>query len=473
LDDFTVWRARKDSESCASPAFDLPTLWGQPARARGDEFVFSLMAWAEPSGLVVASAYESLRDEMLAQLTAEMPVDIVLLMLHGAMVARGYDDCEEDIIRRVRSIVGHQAIIAVELDLHCHLARSKIAAADIVITYKEYPHVDINERARELFDLAVAAKLGRVRPVMALFDCRMIGSYPTSREPLRSFVNAMTEAEQRAGVLSISFAHGFRSADLPHVGAKVLVVADGDENLAERVAREFGLQVYGLRRDISFDSISLPLEPALSKALVSPSQPVVVADQSDNPGGGAPGDATFALRWLLEHRAEGAALAIFYDPQVVAIAKNAGPGATLPMRLGGKMSAFSGAPLDLEVTVLATRDDYTHLWPQQHGPPLALPIGDIVALRCAGIDIVVSSQRCQCFSPSIFTDLGIDPKKKRLLVVKSNQHFYGAFAPIAAEIIYMAGPGAVPPDPRRIAYRRLDTSRLYPWADDPLAAESS
>jgi len=85
------------------------------------------------------------------------------------------------------------------------------------------------------------------------------------------------------------------------------------------------------------------------------------------------------------------------------------------------------------------------------------------------IDIVVSGERCQCFDPSIFSDLGIDFKSKRLLIPKSYQHFYAGFSPIAAEVIYMAAPGAVVPDPKQIRYSRLDTSRLYPWVDDPLA----
>jgi microcystin degradation protein MlrC len=195
-----------------------------------------------------------------------------------------------------------------------------------------------------------------------------------------------------------------------------------------------------------------------------------VADQSDNTGGGAPGDATYALRWLLDHDAKGVAIAIFYDPEVVKIAKKAGKGATLPIRLGGKMGPHSGDPVDIEVTVLSMLDEYMHEWPQQSGEALKHPAGDIVALRCGGIDIVVGNERCQCFSPSIFSDLGIDPKAKRILIPKSVQHFYGAFAPIAAEVIYMAAPGAVAPDATLIAYRRLDTSRLYPWIEDPLAS---
>jgi microcystin degradation protein MlrC len=470
LDDFVVQRGTDAVKGrAAQSSLNLYEVWGKRAKERGYEFVFSLMAWAQPSGVTVRSAYEALRDEMLNHLEESKPVDVVLLMLHGAMVAQGYDDCEEDIIQRVRAIAGPQAVIGVELDLHCHLSQQKIAKADIVITYKEYPHTDINDRARELFDLAVQARLGNVRPTMSLFDCRMVGLYPTSRQPMRGFVDAMMEAERREGVLSVSFGHGFQFADLPHVGSKLLVVTDNDQALADAVAREFGLRVYGLRREIGFDLLSLPMEQALSKAMASKKWPVVVADQSDNPGGGAPGDATFALRWLLEHQASDVAMAIFYDPEVVKLARRVGAGATLPIRLGGKMGPFSGLPVDIEVEVLSMLDNYTHAFPQKSGEPWLFRAGDIAALRCGTIDIVVSAERCQCFSPAIFSDLGIDPKHKRLLIPKSVQHFYGAFAPIAGEVIYMAGPGAVAPDPKQISYRRLDTSRLYPWVEDPLA----
>jgi microcystin degradation protein MlrC len=470
LDDFIVQRGRGVLEGRIDhPSLDLSTIWGKVAKSRGGEFVFSLMAWAQPAGPTVRSAYESLREEVLNDLRAAMPVDVVLLNLHGAMVAQGYDDCEEDLIRRVRHIVGPAAVIGVELDLHCHLSESKIAGADIVVIYKEYPHTDINDRAKELFDLAIRAKLGKIRPTMAMFDCKMVGLYPTSRQPMRGFVDAMMEAERRKDVLSVSFGHGFQFADLPHVGAKLLVVTDNDRVLAEQVAREYGLRVYGLRREIGFESMSVPMEAALSKAVASKKTPVVVADQSDNTGGGASGDATFALRWLLDHQAEDVAMAIFYDPEVVRIAKEAGPGARLSVRLGGKIGPFSGDPVDMEVTVLSLCHNYMHGLPQQSGESWSFPAGDVVALRCGSIDIVVSSERCQCFNPFIFSDLGIDPKRKRLLIPKSYQHFYDAFAPIAGEVIYMAAPGALPPDPRQISYSRLNTGRLYPWVDDSLA----
>jgi microcystin degradation protein MlrC len=136
------------------------------------------------------------------------------------------------------------------------------------------------------------------------------------------------------------------------------------------------------------------------------------------------------------------------------------------------MGLFSGESVHMEVSVQSMLDNYVHEFPQEFAKPWLFPAGDIVALRCGSIDIVVSSLRCQCFSPSIFSDLGIDPTRKRILIVKSVQHFYSAFASIAAEVIYMVAPGAVMPDPRGIPYHRLDTSHLYPWVDDPLGTGS-
>lgn len=65
-----------------------------------------MVAGAQPSGTTTRHAYETLREELLTDLRAALPVDMVLLGLHGAMVADGYDDCEGDLLQRVRAIVG-------------------------------------------------------------------------------------------------------------------------------------------------------------------------------------------------------------------------------------------------------------------------------------------------------------------------------------------------------------------------------
>lgn len=477
IDDFDVTRLDDLKDGTRRLSDMIPfDQWQQKARTRKDHFLFGLYAWAHPAGLTSTTSYENLRDELLASLQVSGPVNVVLLCLHGAMVAQGYDDCEGDLITRIRQQVGPEVIIAAELDLHCHLTQAMIENTNIIITFKEYPHVDVSARGDELFDLAIEASLGHSHPTMALFDCKMVGLYPTSTPEMRSFIDTMVATEQMNDVLSVSFGHGFTYGDVPDAGGKMLVVTNNNLPLAQRLAKKLGLQVFALRHRINFNALSM--EKALQKALLIAAKPVndqikpvVVADQSDNAGGGAPSDSTFVLRWLLDHKTRDAAIAIFYDPQVVKLAIAAGVGAKLQVRLGGKMGVTSGDPLDLSVTISAIKKNYIHRFPQEEGEPAFIPIGDTIALHCAGVDIVVSSERCQCFSPCIFDDLGIPVNKKRLLVVKSTQHFYGAFSSIASEIIYMAGPGAVPPIVQRIPYQRMSTNDKYPWVDNPFTIE--
>ena len=118
-----------------------------------------------------------------------MPVDAVLLNLHGAMVADGYDDCEGDILARVRAIVGPGVPVGAELDPHCHVTPLMVEQATALVLYKEFPHTDFAARAEDLFRLIVDAATGRTRPHMALWDCRMLGSYFTTLQPMKGFVD--------------------------------------------------------------------------------------------------------------------------------------------------------------------------------------------------------------------------------------------------------------------------------------------
>ncbi|MCY4536737.1 MAG: M81 family metallopeptidase [Chloroflexi bacterium] len=466
MTDFEVIRAADLDATMDLGGFGGPfNIFRRRCQERGWDYIFSLYAFAQPAGTTARSVYESLRDELLAALEAAMPVDIVLLPLHGAMVAEGYDDCETDLVTRVREIVGTDAKIGVELDLHCDLTQTLIDMTDAVVIFKEYPHVDINDRAEELFSIIADAAERKTRPTMAIFDCKMIGLYLTPVEPMRAFVEAMIAREKEPAVLSLSLAHCFPWADVPTCGTQMLAVTDDDPELAAQLAREFGKRLFSMRHEL--DPNSLPLDQALDKALARASGLVVVADQSDNAGGGAPSDSTFALRALLERGATDVALGMIWDPVAVQVAMSAGEGATLDLRLGGKMGPMSGDPLDLRLTVAGIIADMKQQWTQTEGP-VAIDCGDSVALHCQGIDIIVNSQRGQVLSPTVFSNFGIDPQSKRLLVVKSTQHFYAGFSPIADEIIYMAGPGAIPPLFTEIPYKRVDLNK-YPWVDDPFA----
>ncbi|MFD0934514.1 M81 family metallopeptidase, partial [Methylobacterium trifolii] len=221
--------------------------WREMAEADGHAVVESLSTFAQPGGITIGAVYEELRDTLLVDLKAALPVDAVLLFMHGAMVAEGYDDCEGDTLGRVRALVGPDTTVGVELDLHCHLTEAMRGAADVIVIYKEYPHTDIVERARDLYPLVIGAASGAIAPVMAIHDCRMIDMWRTSREPVSGFVRRMEALEGRDGILSVSFSHGFPWGDVADVGAKVLVVADGDAGTAQALARQLAGEIWAMR----------------------------------------------------------------------------------------------------------------------------------------------------------------------------------------------------------------------------------
>jgi microcystin degradation protein MlrC len=443
---------------------DEPTLFTAPlwvarqrAKANNWQVVEGLCTFAQPAGITTRHAYETLRDELLDNLRQALPVDIVLLGMHGAMVADGYDDCEGDLLTRVRALVGPKTIVGGELDPHCHMTRRMIDHADVLICYKEYPHTDFVERAEELVNLCAAAAKGEIKPVMSLHDCRMIGIYHTPREPMRGFVDRMQAREGQDGVLSVSVAHGFPWGDVPDVGTRILVVTDGAPEVGTRVAQEVGAELKSLRGRTMPTYLSIP--EALDRALASDGGPVVVADVSDNPGGGAPGDSTFLLSALLERGVEQAALGPMWDPMAVRLCFEAGEGSNLPLRIGGKTGPMSGDPLDIEARVVKlVRGAHQAFGASQVG------MGDCVAVRVGGVEVVLTSARVQAMGRDLFTNLGVELERKRLIVVKSSQHFYAAFAPIAKEVLYCGAPGAIAPDLTQVPYRRA-VRPLWPLDD--------
>ena len=467
LSDFRFARVGEHDDDLPNEGLALSHLCDQVAK-RGWVSVPSFLAIAEPAGTTTRHAYETLREQLLQELKSSLPVDMVLLPLHGAMVANGYDDCEADIVKQVRRIVGEDIPVGVLLDLHCHLSQSLVDTADLITIYREYPHTDILQRAEVLLDMTANMAQGHTQPVMAIYDCRIINLYPTSPEPMRSLVNHLSELDQRPGIISADIAHGFPWGDVEDCGTRTLVVADNNPDLAARTAEELGQRLYQQRHELQIKPLAMDKAFARISSNHSPKAPLVIADIADNAGGGAPSDSTFALAALLQNRIIECALGMIYDPQVVNIAMQAGVGAGLKVRLGGKTSSESGNPLDLLVKVIGIQPAMTQLFPQEGCDPLPVPCGDSVCLLCDGIHIIVNSVRTQVFNPGVFTAFGLDLKDFKALIVKSIFHFYAAFRPIASDIILMSPPGALNANFTEVPYQKAKTDK-YPWLDNPLS----
>lgn len=450
FEDFIAYRP-------AGPVIDAEGLelngygdFAREAARRGDTLCPSAYFWAQPSGPCVREDYEALRDEILRDLAAADDVDCVLLFLHGAQMAEGYDDCEGDFLQHVRAIVGPNVFVGGLLDLHANISPAMLEAADALVACRNYPHSDFGERAVDLYHLAARAVRGEVKPDMIFERLPMVGMFYTTA-PLMAAANAAARKLETSGAaLSTSLIHGFLWADTPGMGAGVLVVSDGPGTALASAARRVGEAFFDAREETR--ALRLPASAILERIESAEvgAAPFVVADACDNPGGGAGSDSTFILEKVLDRGLSGYAFAYIWDPVAVQFALAAGEGAMLRLRLGGKTGPEAGQPLDVTARVGAIGRNLV-----QRGLGFTAPAGTAIALEIAGNLVVINDVRGQVFSPTCFTDLGISPGTQRALVVKSTQHFREQFEPIAREILYCETPGALSLDIDPGRYRNL------------------
>src|SRR3954470_17403105 len=420
------------------------------ARARRGEFelIEGSCYAAQPGGAASRAAYERMRDEILGQLKAALPVDGIVLNLHGAMVAHGYDDCEGDLLERVRDLVDKDCVIGIELDPHCNLTRKRCALADVIVLFKEYPHTDFAERGEEVVDLVLRTIRRQIRPVKSVFDCRLIASFPTTIQPMRGLVDKITAIEGKDGVLSVSIGHCFPYGDVPEGGARILVLTDDAKPHGDKLAEQIGRELISFREQAAPPEYTV--DGAIDFALSASGGPVVIADTTDNAGGGAPSDNTTFLHRLIARGVQGAAVAPIWDPVAVRLAFDAGEGAKLPFRFGGKTALASGPPVDAQVEIIRCVTNA-----HQTFAGAIVPLGDVASIRMGGVEGVLISTRAQAMGSDLFSNFGIDPTQRKILVVKSNQHFYAAFSKIAAHVIYAEGDGPLPRDYHKLPWRRI------------------
>jgi microcystin degradation protein MlrC len=430
-------------DTCAyGPAWRL-------ALERGHACIAAPYTMAQPSAPMQDAAWVKMRDDILERLRAALPVDGVFLMLHGAQSSFSEPDCEGDLLRCARDVVGPNVAIGAVLDLHTNMTQTMLETATFLIGCKEYPHTDYPERGAEMLDLLESAHEGRIHPVMRAVRVPALGLFPTTVEPMAAYVRALSAAEV-APVLSLSALHGFFDADNNSTGAAVIAITDGDAALARREARRFGQGFLDL---VSAQKpLGLSLFDALTQARAANGL-VVLADVADNPGGGAAGDDTLILETLVKDWPQPCALGMIWDPVSVQFCHDVGVGGTLNLRIGGKIGPFSGTPVDLKVTVTSVRDDAKQ---SAFGiGPARLPLGRTACVRWRDLDIVLTDRRQQVFSRHCFSEHGIDLTQKSLVSVKSTQHFYRDFAALSQNVIWCDPRQMLLPSPTHNPYKRV------------------
>lgn len=420
-----------------------------------------------PSAPTERKAFEAYRDKLVSLLWAahcEKPLDGIMLDMHGAGIAEGYDDLEGELLRAVRARFGAGVPISISLDLHGNISQEMYEYADIMSGFKCYPHVDGYETTttavRLLHQMILQGKpFAKAFVKLPWHIAPAYGS--TLSGPARTVQQYLYELiASEPDLLDATFFHGFAYSDIPQAGVSVVAFAKTQE-VADRCANAIAKYAWSLRKEFALPANSAQTAMDLAEQA---EYPVVINESSDNPGGGSPGDGTYLLREMLKRNLPGSAFGHIYDPDVVQQAVAAGVGKHIRCSLGAKNDDRHGTPIEIEDAYVKTISDGTYVCqnPMEGGRKKCL--GTSVLLVVGNVQIVVSSSRQQTMDACPFQIMGINWQEQRILALKSTHHFKGWWNNRAKTIILCDSPGIHCADLNTFDHKYMNTS-YFPFQD--------
>jgi microcystin degradation protein MlrC len=439
----------------------------------GWTLIHPVSANANPSGVVTDDAFETIAGMILGASERQGPIDGVLFHLHGAMVTESHEDGEGELLARLRGVLGPDVPIVGTLDLHANVTQQMADNASALIAFRSYPHIDMYERAWQGAELLENAMQGRTRPRTIIARRPMLHGLDwgrTQKGPMAELIARGEALEKSGAVLAVSICAGFALANIRDVGPSVTVTYDELDPLVsgpppQEVAETFMDYAWEQRDYTTVHMLSLAEAVARCREGTLGDKPLVVADFTDNPGGGGYGDATAFLKGLVDAGIDSVAFHAIYDPEAVQEGMRAGVGATATLTLGGKTDPrMGGGPLTLTGEIVClTNGKFVAYGPMGGG--VERNYGPSMVFRVGGIDIILISNNGQATDLGQFTSLGVDPARYRTVAVKSMQHFRAAFEPIAREVI-LVHTGAL----CQVDYRPelFDQVRRPIWPLDPI-----
>ncbi len=430
----------------------------------GITVVPGMATYAVPSGTITAEAFEQLATELLASI--QLPLDGLLVALHGATASSDYPDADGEILRRVRQLTGPDLPIIVTLDLHANVSAEMVRHSNAIVAYRSNPHLDQFARGREAALLMARTLSGEIKPVQALETPPMlihISKQHTAVEPARGLYADLAAVLTWPGILSASVAMGFYYADVPEMGMAFLAVADGDEALARKAAKWMADRAWERRAEFvgELPAPAAAIEYTRRTGDGASKKPLVLMDVGDNVGAGSPGDSTLLFAEVIRQGARNA-LVILYDPESVEACVAAGVRQTVALRVGGKTDLLHGAPVPITGKVRTLNDGIFVETEVRHGGWDGGDQGITAVVETPeGHSVVLTSRRMAPMSLEQVISLGIHPERKDILIVKGVVAPRAAYEPVAGEILLVDTAGVTSDNPASFVYQNRRRP-LYP-----------
>lgn len=432
------------------------------ADAEGFEVYPAYLAGAIPKGALTKDTFETVTTRLVSSLKAAPRLDGILLALHGAMVADGYPQADEEMVRRVRKAVGDSIPIVVTHDYHGNPSPELVRLCTALVSYQQNPHLDTKLRGRRAATIMARALRGEVKPIQVIVKPPMIFNIifqNTYAEPFLPITRASMDLEQsNPKILAASVMGGYQYSDVPYMGPSVIVVADGDRALAEKEAKRLGDMLWASR-----DRIVLKIpDPAaaVKEAMAETKFPVTLFDTGDNVGGGSSADSTFILDELVRQKAKGWVMTIA-DPAAVQAAAKTGIGGAFQMPVGGKTDDLHGKPVAIRGKVKSLHDGSYMETEVRHGGGRYFSMGPTAVIEVEGGTrddmnlLVLTTGRIVPYSMHQLISLGIYPERQKILVAKGTVAPRAAYEPVSAKIILVDSPGSTAVNPARFTFKNV------------------
>ncbi len=413
-------------------------------------------AWAITANRVVRADFDRLVSEFWARLKKLKRPSALLFAMHGAQTAEGVDDVEGYLLGKVRQLLGSNIPIVVTLDLHANVTCHMVEMADAICGYHTYPHVDMYETGVKAANLALRIVRRELNPVMGFRKLPLIvpaENMQTTSGPMHRLVESAKKLEGGKHTEAVSVFGVQPWLDVAEMGCSVVVVSGGGRRSADRQARQLAKRFWDARRE--FDVRLTPVKQALRRALRIEGGPVVLAESSDSTGSGSPGDSTGVLKVLLAERFPQPAAIFLVDAEAVAQAHHAGVGATLTMKIGGKLDRKHSKPVQVTGRVRLLSDGRWTPRARGYNPGIETSMGRAAVLEVGAIRILLAERATMTVDPELFRSHGLDPLYMKVVVVKSPNGFRAAYEPIAKEIFVVDTPGVSSANLRALPYRRV------------------
>ncbi|HEY2411093.1 MAG TPA: M81 family metallopeptidase [Pirellulaceae bacterium] len=424
-----------------------------------------LPAW--PSGQATAETFRWLHDELISSLKNALPVEGILLALHGALAADQHPDVEGEILAAVRAVVGPQIPLVATLDLHANITPLMSTSADALVLYHTIPHIDLLETGQRAANLVRRVLIDRAKPCTAFVKVPCVLPAERANTELPSGASAdlkrkLQALESRPEVLTAGLATVQPWLDIPNLGSAVVITTNDQPQLATELASEIASEVWSRRHEYLPELVSI--QDAVARSYANPSGLVVLSDAADATTSGAPGDSVWLLQELLKYDWPRPVLLTVVAPNIAEQAEQLGRGQIWTGDIGGIRDARFGIRIPLSAMVENVFD--ARFTTSGHLGSLAIDMGRSALLRTGQIYIVVTSKTGPHFSPMLFQAAGLDPFAAAVLVAKSPAGFRAAYASRAAAIYSVRAPGCAPSDFWKFEYKYLDRP-LWPWDEIP------